>query len=287
MKSDTFKTFIHGMIFGIAHVIPGVSGATIAVILGFFETLIDSINNFTKDYKKHLSFLIAMLLFASLISYLLENQSFITTMFFVGLIAGSIPLIYSKINNDKDTNKLSAKDIVVILIPFLLLVLMSNLKAPNSVNPEELIKNIDLKYMIFIFIAGILSSSAMIIPGISGSFILLMMGLYPLVVYCASQILHILGDITNITLIIEISKVIVPLGLGCLVGILLISRLISILLEKYNRLTYLIILGLILGSIYVLFNDPITYQSGLNIIIVIFGVFTATIGYFVANKLGK
>ena len=53
MKSDTFKTFIHGMIFGIAHVIPGVSGATIAVILGFFETLIDSINNFTKDYKMY------------------------------------------------------------------------------------------------------------------------------------------------------------------------------------------------------------------------------------------
>jgi putative membrane protein len=288
------KTFLHGIVFGVANIIPGVSGATLAVALGFFEDLIDSINNFTKDYKKHTLFLlplaigaaISIIIFSSLITFLLTNYSFPTTLFFVGLIVGSIPLIYSKTKKDF-LGSFSLKDSIIVLLSFLFVILLSLNKPVDATSVQDMIQLIDARYMIFIFFSGIISSSAMIIPGLSGSFILLLLGIYPLVSYSISSISMLISDITNVYLIMDISKVLVPLGLGIIVGVILVSRLISILLEKYNRLTYLIILGLIFGSIFTIFSNPISYQSGVGFTTIIISIFTFTIGFLICLKFGN
>jgi putative membrane protein len=290
----TIKTFINGMIFGIANIIPGVSGGTISVILNFFDDLINAINGFTKDYKKHLRFLIPLLfgaatgilVFSSIIEYMLEKHSFFTIMFFSGLIIGSIPFIYSKTNLE-GKSKLNLKDIVIVAIPLLILIYISNLKDSTIINSSDKLNTIDIKYIIFIFFSGIIGASAMVIPGLSGSFILLLLGVYPLVTHSISSIRLLLTDFTDISLIVDICKVLVPLGFGIIIGILLITKLIATLLEKYYRTTYLVILGLVFGSIYALFNDQIAYKSGFSINIFLFSIISFAIGLTLSLIFGK
>ena len=151
------RNFLNGLAFGITETIPGVSGGTIAIILGFYNELIETVNHFTEDYRKYLRFLFPLiigiaagiLLFSSIINFLLANFSFPTMSFFIGLIAGIIPHIFSKVK--EQGQRFKPKEILLILIPFLLLLVISGLKGVSVTNPEEVINNIDVPFMIFIF----------------------------------------------------------------------------------------------------------------------------------------
>jgi len=127
----TIRNIFNGLAFGITETIPGVSGGTIAIILGFYFELIETINHFTEDIKKSLRFLLPLvvgmvagiLIFSSIINYLLLHYSFPTMLFFIGLITGIIPHIFSKVKNP--SQKLNAKDILLIAVPFLALITIS------------------------------------------------------------------------------------------------------------------------------------------------------------------
>jgi len=292
-----FKNFIYGMAFGSVETVPGFSGGTIAIILGFYDELIKSVNNFRKDYKKSLKFLIPLLLgiaagvvlFSSLMTYLLTNYSFPTMIFFIGLIVGIIPLIYSKIKEPGHTLKI--KEIILIIIPVLILIIISHLKkifsADSVINPAEIIQNINFLFMLFIFFAGIIAAAALIIPGISGSFVLLLFGIYPLAIHSVKSIKDLLTDITNVQLLLDICKVLVPLAIGVIIGVLSMARLIEKLLTNYNKIIYSIILGLLLGSVYALFNDPILFQTGTSAPFIIIGIFIFMAGCVISFILGK
>ena len=292
-----FKNFIYGMAFGSVETVPGFSGGTIAIILGFYDELIKSVNNFRKDYKKSLKFLIPLLLgiaagvvlFSSLMTYLLTNYSFPTMIFFIGLIVGIIPLIYSKIKEPGHTLKI--KEIILIIIPVLILIIISHLKkifsADSVINPAEIIQNINFLFMLFIFFAGIIAAAALIIPGISGSFVLLLFGIYPLAIHSVKSIKDLLTDITNVQLLLDICKVLVPLAIGVIIGVLSMARLIEKLLTNYNKIIYSIILGLLLGSVYALFNDPILFQTGTSAPFIIIGIFMFMAGCVISFILGK
>jgi putative membrane protein len=141
--------------------------------------------------------------------------------------------------------------------------------------------------MIFIFFAGLLAAAALIIPGISGSFVLLLLGIYPLVIYSLSTIRLFLADVTNTPLLLDICKVMGPLALGIIIGGLSMARLIEKLLINYHRTVYSIILGLLAGSICVLFMDPIVYKSGISAIIIAIGVVMFALGCVLSFILGK
>jgi len=286
-----FKNFLNGLAFGITQIVPGVSGGTIAIMLGFYDELISAINNFTKDLKKQMKFLIPLgigivvgiFVLSSVINYLLTNFSFPTMSFFIGLIVGLIPLIYLKV---KDEQRLfNFKEILFIIIPILIVGLSSHLNFISAVNPEEVVVTFPL--ILFLFFAGFLAAAALIIPGVSGSFILLLLGLYPLATYFISQISLLLTDITNTTLMLEIIKVLGPLGIGIIIGVLLTARIVEKLLKNYLKPTYLIILGLLIGSTYALIRDPIVYQSGINLSVLISGGISLIIGCLLSFCLGK
>jgi putative membrane protein len=293
MMTKEIRDFFNGVAFGITETVPGVSGGTIAVIFGFYDELIESINNFAKDRKKCLRFLLpvflgtaaGILVFSSITHYLLTDHSFPTMAFFIGLIVGIVPLIYAKV---KDPGRgFSPGEAALIACPILLLVVVSHLKGAAAANPEVTVANVDASFMAFIFFSGILAAAALVIPGISGSFVLLLLGVYPMAIYCISQIRFLLTDITNLPLMLSIAKVLIPLGIGVIIGGLATVRVIEKLLKNYYKIMYSIILGLLVGSVYSLFKDPIVYQSGINVPTIAAGALTFTGGCLASFNIGK
>jgi putative membrane protein len=289
----TIRNFFNGMAFGITETVPGVSGGTIAIILGFYFDLIRSINNFAKSPKTSLRFLIPLLfgviagilLFSSVMRYLLEQFAFPTMLLFIGLIVGIIPHIFSKVAGKG--RKFGAKEIILVIIPFPVLLILANLGDGTVKEPEEIIANIDFLFMLFIFFAGILAAMALVIPGTSGSFILLVLGIYPVVIYSVSSIRIFLADVTNTALLFDILKVLVPLALGVIIGGLSMVRLIERLLKNHEKTVFSIILGLLSASVVVLFMEPMAYKNGLSLPIVIAGIATLTLGCITSFNLWK
>lgn len=270
---------IKGIFVGVANVIPGVSGGTIAVVLRIFDEMIEAINNFHKNFKKYASFLIPLgigacigiLLFSKLVEYCLTKYSIPTNLFFIGLVTGSIPLIYKKAS----TKKIRPIYFGISLISFLIVAGISLLKEPTNLD-SVIVVNTSL--MVKLFIGGIIASAAMVIPGISGSFVMMLLGMYTTVISAVSSINT---DFVNSL------KILIPAGIGIIIGILLISKVIEILIAKVFSITYFSILGLIFGSIFAIFKDPVTYQSGVNITIICISVITFVIGFALSIILGK
>lgn len=277
---NVLKTFINGLAFGITQIVPGVSGGTVAIMMGFYDRLLESVNHFNKDRRKSLKFLlpflfgiaVGILVFSSVINFLLSNHSFPTMMFFIGMIIGIIPLIFAKI---KPINR---TDVILIVIPALVVFATSFIGNGVYANPSILI----------FFIAGVVSAAALIIPGISGSFILLIMGVYHEIIISVSSVFDLLRDITNTGLWRDICVVMVPFAVGVVIGGLSMARLIEKLLKNYSRRVYTIILGLLIGSAAALFNNPTNTQSGINNLIIAIGITALLTGgifsYFIGRK---
>jgi len=189
--TKVIRDFLNGLAFGIIETVPGVSGGTIAIILGFYSELIEALNHFTENAKKYTKFLIpislgiatGLVIFSVIMTYLLQYFSFPTMTFFIGLTVGIIPLIYIKIKEPKQWFK--PKELAIILIALFTVLVVANLKPL----PVEGINHIDAPFMLFIFLAGIIAAIALVVPGISGSFILLLFGIYPLVTYTQFHLL--------------------------------------------------------------------------------------------------
>ena len=287
------KNFLNGFAFGVTQIVPGVSGGTIAIMLGFYDELIEAINHFTEDWRKYLKYLIPLLIgvaagiisFGSIIDYLLIHYSLPTMLFFIGLIVGIIPLIYLKVK--VPGRILMPKETALIMLPAAALMIISNLKTTTVTDPAEIISGIGVPFMLFILVAGIISAAALVTPGISGSFILLLLGIFHVVTYSVSSIRFWLADMTNLSLFLDICKVLAPFAIGVIIGGLSMARLIEKLLKNYYRTIYLIILGLLLGSVYALFREPIVFQSGISPVIIVVGIAAFLSGCVISFVIGK
>ena len=283
-----FLGFLKGIFIGLANIIPGVSGGTIAVILGIFDDLIDTINNFFRDIKKNLGFitpigfgiLFSILFFSSILELCLKKYSLPTNIFFIGLIFGSIPLIYKKAIK----NGIKKNYFLYTIISILIVILAASF---NKNGVTQINNDISFIFLLKIFFGGLLAAIAMIIPGISGSFVMVLLGIYPTVINSVSNISRCLLNLSDKNLLIRTSAIIFSLGFGLVLGILLISRLISVLLEKFYSETYFCILGLIIGSIYGIFASPMTYQSGINNFMILISVISFFVGAIISYFLGE
>ena len=288
-----FRNFFCGLVFGITQILPGVSGGTIAVVLGFYFEMISAINTLFKELKRNLLFLVPLILgmavglvaFSSLVEYLISNYSFPTMLFIMGLIMGVLPHVFAKVNEGSSGMKL--RYVLSAAVPLVILLGISFLSVPGSRSPAALIAAIDLPYMAYLFLAGFLAAAALIIPGFSGSFILLLLGVFHLAIYSLSSIRIWLGDLGNLNLLLDIAKVMVPLGLGVIVGVLAMAKVIGNLLLNHGKLVYSIILGLIIGSICVLVQDPIIMQSGFSFLLAVIGIFSFCLGTILSYALGR
>ncbi|MGZ9583352.1 DUF368 domain-containing protein [Paenibacillus marinisediminis] len=259
-----------GMLIGTSDLIPGVSGGTIAVILGFYDRLIAAISGFfSKDWKKHIGFLlplgigvgIALVLLSKVMKWLLEYHPQPTFFFFMGLILGIIPFLVRAA--DVKTNFRAGH--VGILIVAAVLVALTGVFRPDEVMSQTI--PLTLTSGIGLFFAGWLASMAMLLPGISGSFVLLLLGVYPTAIEALSTL--------NIPLIMVI-------GAGVIVGFVVSSKLIKMLLSRCPHVMYAIIIGMVIGSLYVIFPGIPT-----EIGTIVLSVLTLLLGLGSALYLGK
>ncbi len=269
---------LKGMIIGVANIIPGVSGGTLMIILGLYEDVINTISHFFKNFKKNLKFIIpiaigmllSILLLSKVISVCLEKYPFPTTLFFIGLILGGLPLLWnrSKAAKGKWSNWL------VFGITFAIVITFAFLKSNDYVVSFD---NLTFFGYIELFIIGMISAATMVIPGISGSFVLMLLGFY-------EPIVNTIKDLTNFSLLGHNLLILIPFGLGIVVGIVLIAKLIEYLLKRYPIKTYYGVLGFVLASLVAIIKPLIGISpSTLEIVI---GIILVIIGGGIAYKLG-
>lgn len=231
--------FFQGMAIGIANIIPGVSGGTIAVVLGIYDELITAINNVLTTHplknKKNIVFLAKIALgvftgifiFARLIDYLLTQYPIPTYFFFIGLIIGTIPIVY-KMNSAMEP---TVSKILTFLIAAGIVIAVTLI--PTSVNVAINPGNLSLFAGIYLFLSGIIAAATMVIPGISGSFMLLLMGSYHSIIQAVSN--YQIG-------------VLAIVAVGAILGIIISTKAIYWLLKHVPSHTHYAILGLLAAS---------------------------------------
>lgn len=232
---------LKGFIMGIANVIPGVSGGTLAIILGIYEKLINILSCFWKNIKENLKFLIplvlgmgiALIAGSFIIDWGLDNFPIATMMLFIGLIIGGIPFIYKKVHK-----KYNFLNVSIFIIIAALVILISLLNMDRTVSLDKL----DFFLVIRLILVGMIAAATMIIPGVSGSLVLMNLGYY-------EGIISAIKGLTDIHQLGHNIAILLPVGVGVIIGLVLIARLIKWLLSKFPVQSYFGILAFILASI--------------------------------------
>ena len=240
---EYFKIFMKGIFMGIADAIPGVSGGTIALLLGIYEELITTISNIkislfkilTKDglsvfWKKgNLGFLFPLLIgiiaslivFVNIAQYFLDSFPLLVWSFFTGLIIATSYVIFKKIENFK------LKEFILVIIASISLILFTKISNNEGLSSTDF-------SIIYIFVCALLASSAMILPGISGSLVLVILGVYE---YMIESLINYDFYIISTFLI------------GAIIGLLLLSKILNKLFLRHKNSTFSIMLGLVIGSV--------------------------------------
>lgn len=242
---DCLILFIKGFILGVANVIPGVSGGTLAVSLGLYERVLECVTTLFKKFKENLTFImpialgivVAILSTSKLVTYALTNFKAQTIFLFVGLIFGGISLIMKKVKGQKNFF-----NICVLCIVFIFVLGLNFVKTDTFSISFTNMKIIDY---VLLALVGFIASSAMVIPGISGSFVLMVFGYY-------EKIMATISHLTTFKNIGQDLIIITVFGIGVLLGILFMAKLITKLIEKNEVRTYFAIMGFVLSSIVVL-----------------------------------
>ena len=277
---EQIKLGLKGFIIGVANIIPGVSGGTLAITLGIYEKLIGIISHFFKNIKENIKFLLpiiigavlSILILSKVISYSLDKFPLPTTLLFIGLILGGIPMLLGKIKKGPKKGRFS--NILIFLITFSIVTAFGFMGTGDiTVNLSKL----DFLSYISLFLVGMIAAATMIIPGISGSFMLMLLGYY-------KPIIDTISELTSFNNIVQNLMILIPFGIGILVGIVLVAKIIEVLLQKFPIKTYYGIIGFVIASIITIFM-PLTNAS-YSIPSVIIGMILLLVGGIIAYKLG-
>ena len=254
------RTFLTGLAIGMANVIPGVSGGTLAVVFNIYDKFVNAITlNFKKLWRNRkfvfpllIGMLGGVLVFSKLISIVYEKFPMQTNYFFTGLILGSIPMLFKYMVAKKDGEKFSVGKIIAIIIcalaGFALLIYLGHLEGVlGTPDMSGDLPDQTLPLTIRIFAAGLIGAVAMIIPGISGSLLMLIMGVYTIVMKSISLLFPSLFA-SDFQLFFKAFFLLLPNGVGVLIGLLSGAKLIAWLLKKIPNQTYAVIFGLICAS---------------------------------------
>lgn len=265
---------IKGFIIGIAKIIPGVSGSMLAITLGVYENIITSIAEIRKKFIKNTQFLskivigiiLSIIIMSKVIVKCLEEYYFTTMLLFIGMIIGGIPPIVKKI-------RFSKKNIIISMIVIIALFQTTNMNNNNIV---------EINYSLIDFIKligiGFLDAFSSIVPGISGTAILMTLGYYNIILETFSTLFKIEMIKTNIFIMI-------PFIIGFIIGVLIISKIINYFFKNKNNTLNILILILIILSTSTLVKNTFSYNF--TLIELTLGMLLCILGYKITNKLEK
>lgn len=279
------KNVVKGMLIGIANIIPGVSGGTMAVSMGIYDKLISCISHPFKDFKNNVLFLIPIALGMGLaivasafgIDYLFETFPLQTNLLFIGLILGSLPAIYGKVKST--TMRLG--HIVAAVLFFSLVVGMAMLNGSGGGYVQLEATFVSLMKL---FLIGVLASATMVIPGVSGSMMLLLLGYY-------NPILDTIKEFFTAVIEFKFDRlfaamlILVPFGIGVLVGMVAIAKIIEVIFERFPLYAYWSIIGLLFASPIAILLVGSFHQ--ITVLSIVTGIVALGGGLFVSGKLGE
>ena len=266
LLGDTYMSniilVIKGLIIGFAKVMPGVSGAILAISMGVYDKGINAITRFFDNIKENTKFLffigigiiIAIILGSNIVYFLLNNYYVITMLFFMGLIFGSTPKIISKVDK-------TIKGYIISLVTFIIITLLTTININNN----------NISNSIFIYlISGLIDAFGMVVPGISSTALLMVIGTYNNIIYSLSSIENIIINL----------NILIPYGIGIFIGIIVTSISINYLFKKYNKLTFSFILGVILSTLLTLLLKIFSYH--INIKDLVIGILLLSLGIIIS-----
>ncbi|MBQ5331241.1 MAG: DUF368 domain-containing protein [Oscillospiraceae bacterium] len=237
---------VKGVFIGVANAIPGVSGGTMMVIMKVFDRLMDILGNISfKKIKDNFFFLltigigmaVGVLASATVLDYCFEEFYVQTQFFFMGVVAGSLPAIYKEATSD---GKFRPVHIVPFIAGFAVMIAVTLISMQGG--SDDVITELTLPVFIYLFLCLAVAAAAMIMPGLSGSLVLLILGGYRSVIEAVS--------LDNIA---ERFPILIPAALGAVFGIIGCAKAVTVALKKSKLGTYAVIMGLIIGSFFAIF----------------------------------
>lgn len=250
--------FMKGFCMALADSVPGVSGGTIAFILGFYEDFVNSLNSIISGEKSDrikafkfiskigIGWVVGFTLSVLFMTSIFENNIYEINSLFLGFIIASIPLI---VKSERETLKINKRNLAWLLIGMIVVLIITYINPVTSSGSGLSIRleNLNLLFISYIFICGMIAISAMVLPGISGSTMLLIFGLYTPILNSIKQILKFK---------FEYLPGIIIFGFGVLFGLFAAVRIVRYLLKKFRGETMYCIIGLMIGSIYAVIMSP-------------------------------
>jgi len=241
---NTFLVMLKGFIIGSSMSVPGVSGGTMAILLGIYDKLIGSISRFTKDLKGNIIFLmkfcigagIGIFTLSILIGWLLEVVPIPISFFFLGAVIGGVPALFKKANSNNSSFKISS---IIYFLIGLGIVISFGLIPTGTISVTS---GSGIGHYLMLFVTGIIIALALVLPGISTSHMLLVLGMYDSMLVAIKSF-----DLIYVGII----------GVMTLIGIFLITRPIEWTMNKFPHQTYFVIIGFVIGSTREIFLDKI------------------------------
>ncbi|MCQ1205398.1 DUF368 domain-containing protein [Staphylococcus aureus] len=277
MQQFKWINILKGFAMGTSDLVPGVSGGTIALLLGIYNQFIASISGiFSRRFWPSFIFLIPIIIgmllamgsLSNLFNYLLSQHHIPTMFFFGGLIIGIVPYLL-KISNYKTSFTTKHYMMVIAGIAILIVITLMNNSDKHAGETLTLSTGLIIKY----FIAGMCASSAMLLPGISGSFMLLVFGVYGTVMLAISEVVKL--NFAGLPILLAV-------GFGVLAGFIISSKIIQYFLTHHKLMTFALIIGFVVGSLFAVFPGLPT-----NIVMWFVSLVVFIIGFIVSLTLGR
>ncbi|HEJ7438574.1 TPA: DUF368 domain-containing protein [Staphylococcus aureus] len=277
MQQFKWINILKGFAMGTSDLVPGVSGGTIALLLGIYNQFIASISGiFSRRFWPSFTFLIPIIIgmllamgsLSNLFNYLLSQHHIPTMFFFGGLIIGIVPYLL-KISNYKTSFTTKHYMMVIAGIAILIVITLMNNGDKHDGETLTLSTSLIIKY----FIAGMCASSAMLLPGISGSFMLLVFGVYGTVMLAISEVVKL--NFAGLPILLAV-------GFGVLAGFIISSKIIQYFLTHHKLMTFALIIGFVVGSLFAVFPGLPT-----NIVMWFVSLVVFIIGFIVSLTLGR
>lgn len=276
---------LRGMVIGIANVIPGVSGGTMMVSMGIYDKLILVLTHFIKRMKEAIALLVPILvgmllsiaIFAKIFSEILFPRFPLqTNLFFIGLILGGLPVIYGKVKG----NTIRLPQIIAFVLFFVMVVGFAIVGEGGGSSADI---SFSVGNVIKLLGVGIIAAATMVIPGVSGSMIMMILGYYNTIIDTINDFINALKAF-DIAAMLDTFVVLVPFGIGVLVGIVAVAKLIEFMLKKYPLITYWAIIGLIVASPFAIL---IMMEVGaIGVVEILTGIVLLAVGFLISLKLG-
>ncbi|HHC9856277.1 TPA: DUF368 domain-containing protein [Staphylococcus aureus] len=277
MQQFKWINILKGFAMGTSDLVPGVSGGTIALLLGIYNQFIASISGiFSRRFWPSFTFLIPIIIgmllamgsLSNLFNYLLSQHHIPTMFFFGGLIIGIVPYLL-KISNYKTSFTTKHYMMVIAGIAILIVITLMNNSDKHAGETLTLSTGLIIKY----FIAGMCASSAMLLPGISGSFMLLVFGVYGTVMLAISEVVKL--NFAGLPILLAV-------GFGVLAGFIISSKIIQYFLTHHKLMTFALIISFVVGSLFAVFPGLPT-----NIVMWFVSLVVFIIGFIVSLTLGR